>query len=170
VIAVVPRWKDEFVDRSLHHAIMAAQRNMAPNYRLDEREALVVVAELPPPARYFGQTNVFTRETTLNPNDPIYQRVTDPAAAEHSLRHLAEPVAHDDGREHRQQHQQRRHRAAVRGGLRPAALLRHHSRRGHGGGDDRGAAAGGRPTADHVFTEPVSPDWCAWGWGARRTT
>jgi hypothetical protein len=79
VLAVVPPWKDEFVDRSLRHTLMAAQRNMTPNYRLDGREALVVVAEMPPPARYFGiGTNVFTRQTTLNENDPIYQRVTDP--------------------------------------------------------------------------------------------
>jgi hypothetical protein len=79
VIAVVPQWKDEFVDRSLRHTLMAAQRNMVPNYRLAGREALVVVAELPPAARYFGLgTNVFTREATLNENDPIYQRVTDP--------------------------------------------------------------------------------------------
>jgi hypothetical protein len=71
-IAVVPRWNEEFVDRSLHHAILAPQRNMTPTYRLAEREALVVVAEMPPPARYFGiQTNVFTREIAFNPNDPI---------------------------------------------------------------------------------------------------
>jgi hypothetical protein len=76
-IALVPRWKDEFVDRSLHHAILAPQRNMTPTYRLDQREALVVVAEMPPPARYFGiQTNVFTREAPFNPNDP-YLSVTD---------------------------------------------------------------------------------------------
>jgi hypothetical protein len=79
VIAVVPPWKDEYVDGSLRHTLMAAQRNMIPNYRLDEREALVVVAEMPPPARYFGiGTNVFTRVATLNEADPIYQRVTDP--------------------------------------------------------------------------------------------
>jgi hypothetical protein len=76
-IALVPRWKDEFVDRSLHHAILAPQRNMTPTYRLDEREALVIVAEMPPPGRYFGiQTNVFTREAPFNPNDP-YLSVTD---------------------------------------------------------------------------------------------
>ena len=79
VTAVVPQWKDEFVDQSLHHAIMAAERNMLPNYRLSEREALVIVAEMPPPARYFGiQSNVFTRETTLNTDDIIFPRIPDP--------------------------------------------------------------------------------------------
>jgi hypothetical protein len=79
-LAVVPRWNDEFVDQKLHHALLAAQHNMAANYRLSERDALIIAAEMPPPARYFGLgTNVFTREATLNESDPIYQRVTDPA-------------------------------------------------------------------------------------------
>ncbi len=74
VLAVVPNWKDEHVDQELHHALLKAQRNMSAIYRLDHREALVVMAKLPPPARYLGlTTNVFTRETTLNESDPIYQ-------------------------------------------------------------------------------------------------
>lgn len=73
VMAVLPHWDDEFVDQSLHHALIAGQRNMTPNYRLGEREALVVMAELPPPARYFGiQSNVFTREAGLNKIDSVY--------------------------------------------------------------------------------------------------
>jgi len=78
-LAFLPHWKDEFADQSLHHALTEARRGMSANYRLGEREALVVLAELPPAARYFGiQTNVFTRETSLNPADPIYQSVSDP--------------------------------------------------------------------------------------------
>ena len=73
VLAIVPPWKNEFVDQSLHHALTEAQRNMVANYRLGEREALVVFAELPPPARYFGfGTNVFTRQAELNKLDPVY--------------------------------------------------------------------------------------------------
>jgi hypothetical protein len=76
VFAVVPQWNDEFVDQRLHHAVLAARRNMSATYRLDEQEALVVLAEMPPPARYFSiATNVFSRETTLNPTEPIYVRV-----------------------------------------------------------------------------------------------
>ena len=75
VLAIVPPWKDEFVDQRLHHALTEGQRNMIPNYRLGEREALVVFAELPPPARYFGfGTNVFTRQAKLNQEDPVYHR------------------------------------------------------------------------------------------------
>jgi len=73
-MAFVPAWKDEFVDKSLHHALSQPKRNMYPNYRLGEREALVVLAELPPPARYLGyMTYVLTRETELNESDPVYQ-------------------------------------------------------------------------------------------------
>ena len=74
VLAVVPQWQDEFSDQRMHHAISAFQRNMNAIYRLDPQEALVVAAELPPPARYFGiQSNVFSRETALNPNDIVFK-------------------------------------------------------------------------------------------------
>ncbi|WP_136807197.1 hypothetical protein [Desulfosediminicola flagellatus] len=84
VMAFVPHWKDEFVDQSMHHVLAAGQRNMTPNYRLGEREALVVLVELPPPARYFGmQTNVFTGIDTLNTSDPVYQLLSSsPALAD----------------------------------------------------------------------------------------
>lgn len=74
VLAMLPHWSDEFVDQSLHRTLTDDWGGITPNYRLGEREALVVMAELPPPARYFGmQTNVFTRKAELNPNDPVYR-------------------------------------------------------------------------------------------------
>ncbi|MGD8266370.1 MAG: hypothetical protein PVF23_09065 [Chromatiales bacterium] len=88
VVAVLPPWKDEFVDKSLHHALLQGQKGMTPIYRLGEREALVVMAELPPPARYFGLgTNLFTREIETNPpayeDDPVYQILSeDPVTAD----------------------------------------------------------------------------------------
>jgi len=79
VLAVVPTWKDEYVDPSFHHLLNEPLRNMTAIHRLDPREALVIVAQLPPPARYFGiGTNVFTREIPFNQNDLILSRVTDP--------------------------------------------------------------------------------------------
>lgn len=78
VLGMLPHWDDEFVDQKLHHVLAAGQRNMTPNYRLGEREALVILAEIPPPARYFGiATNVFTREENLNENDSVYQILQD---------------------------------------------------------------------------------------------
>ena len=81
VLAVLPHWPDELVDKRLHHTLLQGQKGMTPNYRLGEREALVVLAELPPAARYFGyMTNVFTRETGLVTTDPVYQRLVDEGA------------------------------------------------------------------------------------------
>lgn len=72
VVAVVPPWKDEYVEQKFHHLVNEPQRNMTAVHRLDQREALLVVAQLPPPARYFGiQSNVFTREIAFNDQDPI---------------------------------------------------------------------------------------------------
>ena len=79
VLAMVPPWQDEYVDQKFHHIINEPQRNMSPTYRLDRHEALVIVAQLPPEARYFGiGSSVFTREIAFNPDDPIIPRVTDP--------------------------------------------------------------------------------------------
>ncbi len=76
VLAIVPPWKDEYVDQKFHHILTEAQRNMSATYRLDPREALVIVAQLPPAARYFGiGSNVFTREAAFNASDPIYPKV-----------------------------------------------------------------------------------------------
>jgi hypothetical protein len=83
VIAVLPHWQDEFVDKSLHHALLQGQKGMTANYRLGEREALVVLAELPPPGRYFGLgTNVFTRQAELDTTDPVYERLLDEGAGD----------------------------------------------------------------------------------------
>jgi hypothetical protein len=72
-LAMVPQWKDEFVDQRFHHVLTEPQRNMLATYRLDAQEALVILAELPPPARYFGiQTNVYSRVGVLNTADPIF--------------------------------------------------------------------------------------------------
>ena len=79
VLAIVPPWKDEYVDQKFHHIMNEPKRNMSATYRLDQHEALVIVAQLPPEARYFGiQSNVFTREVAFNKDDPIFPKVTDP--------------------------------------------------------------------------------------------
>lgn len=79
VLAVLPLWNDEYVDPKFYHILNNPPHNMTSTYRLDPREALVVVAELPPPARYFGMgSNVFTRKAALNMDDPIYLTVSDP--------------------------------------------------------------------------------------------
>lgn len=71
-LAMVPTWKDEYVDRRFHHLVNEGLRNMTAIHRLDGREAMVIVAQMPPPARYFGiGSNVFTKKAAFNPDDPI---------------------------------------------------------------------------------------------------
>lgn len=77
VLAMVPTWNDEYVDQRFHHLLNQPMRNMSAIHRLDPREALVIVGQLPPSARYFAiSSNVFTREAAFNPNDPIYQKLS----------------------------------------------------------------------------------------------
>lgn len=78
VVAIVPQWFDEYFDQRFQHALMQPRRNMIGTYRLGEREALVVMAQMPPSARYFGvHTNVYSRKDELNEDDPIYSRLYD---------------------------------------------------------------------------------------------
>jgi hypothetical protein len=80
IVPLVPSWRDEFVDQKLHLAFGQVRRGFSTMYRLSDREALVVIALLPPPGAYFGlQSYVFTREGAINPDDPIYKALLDPA-------------------------------------------------------------------------------------------
>jgi hypothetical protein len=73
IAAAVPRWKDEHIDRQLHLVLGARQRSMSAMFRMDEREALVIAALLPPDGAYFGlQSYVFSRQGAINEADPIY--------------------------------------------------------------------------------------------------
>ncbi|WP_133717750.1 hypothetical protein [Methylocaldum gracile] len=78
LIPSVPLWPDEFVDQNMRDLLGPTPGDTWWTYRLDEREALVVLAQLPPPGRYFGiQTYIFTREGEIDTTDEIYQSVTD---------------------------------------------------------------------------------------------
>ena len=159
VLAVLPQWKDEFGDQRLQHALTQVQRNMSAIYRLDAREALVVLAELPPAARYFGiGTNVFTRQATINPADPIYRLM----AREPSLRSILFSPSPNPSR---------LLMLASIGNSTNDVVIERESGFAWGqqryfvitpdaGMADAMTAAllrAGAPTADHVFTEPVAP-------------
>jgi len=78
VVAMMPPWSDEYVDQRFQQAIRQPQRNMFGTFRLGEREALVVMAQMPPSARYFGvHTNVYSRKDEFNEDDPIYEKLAD---------------------------------------------------------------------------------------------
>lgn len=83
VIPAVPLWPDEFVDEHIKDLLGPTPDDTWWTYRLDEREALVVLAQLPPPAKYFGMhTYVFTREGRIDPANIVFQSVTDPFLGE----------------------------------------------------------------------------------------
>jgi hypothetical protein len=79
VVLVAKSWDDEFVDPATVNAFGRTRRGYSATYRLDPREAIVVLEELPPPGRYTGlQTWAFTKEwlTEDAPWDPlVYERV-----------------------------------------------------------------------------------------------
>jgi hypothetical protein len=62
VVPVVPAWPDEWVDPATDGAFGSTAKGYRASYRLDPREAIVILGVLPPPADYFGvQTYLFTR-------------------------------------------------------------------------------------------------------------
>lgn len=54
IVPMVPSWPDEFVDQKLHLAFGPIRRGYSATYRLGDREAVVVMALLPPSGAYFG--------------------------------------------------------------------------------------------------------------------
>lgn len=70
----IPSWLDEYVDPRLTNLFGPTPAGVNAVFRFDPREAIIILAQLPPPAAYFGlQTYEFTREGTINKSDPIYK-------------------------------------------------------------------------------------------------
>lgn len=86
-----PLWPDEFVDNNMKEAFGPLPEDSWATYRLDEREAVIVLGLLPPPGRYFGiQTYVYSRADNLDPTDPVFlQTLLDPIM--HKLFFAASP-------------------------------------------------------------------------------
>lgn len=78
VLPVVPNWPDEFVDPATDLAFGPMADGYHVSHRLDPREAIVILAQMPPPAAYFGlQSYLFTREGTWDTtHNPAYDFVT----------------------------------------------------------------------------------------------
>lgn len=74
IIPFMPSWQEEFVDPATKNAFGKPKDGYSSIYRLDPREAIIIMALLPPPSKYFGiQSYVFTREGVINTNDDIYK-------------------------------------------------------------------------------------------------
>ena len=73
VLFSVPRWPEEFIDPATDEAFGLHLDGYSTSYRLDPREAIVILGILPPPASYFGfQSYLFTREDTFDVDSITY--------------------------------------------------------------------------------------------------
>ena len=71
---VVPPWPGEFVDAASNNAFGLTKAGYRTTWRFDPREAIVILAQMPPPAAYFGlQTYLFSRQGTYDVTSPTYQ-------------------------------------------------------------------------------------------------
>ncbi len=76
VIPVVPAWPDEWVDPGTAEILGPTVEGYNVSYRLDPREAIVILGKLPPPAAYFGlQTYQLSRPGTWKEDSSQYQFV-----------------------------------------------------------------------------------------------
>jgi len=81
VLPVVPPWPDhpgpgEWVDPATIGAFGQTADGYNVSYRLDPHEALVILAQMPPPADYFGvQTYLFTRAGEVCTKSPQYSTI-----------------------------------------------------------------------------------------------
>ncbi len=78
VLPMVPPWPDEWVDPGTAGMVGPTVKGYNASYRLDPREAIVILGELPPPARYFGlQTYLLSRPGEWNEDSDQYLFVRD---------------------------------------------------------------------------------------------
>lgn len=73
VMFSVPNWPEEYIDPATDEAFGLNLDGYSTSYRLDPREAIVILGVLPPQASYLGlQTYLFTRETKFDMTSPTY--------------------------------------------------------------------------------------------------
>jgi hypothetical protein len=74
----IPPWPEEFIDPATDQAFGQNIEGYHNTYRLDPREAIVILGKLPPPSAYFGlQTYLFTRQDTFHTDSPTYMFMAD---------------------------------------------------------------------------------------------
>ncbi len=82
VLPIVPPWPDEWVDPATAGMVGPTVEGYNASYRLDPREAIVILAQLPPPARYFGlQTYLLSRPGEWDETSDQYLFVRDKVPA-----------------------------------------------------------------------------------------
>lgn len=74
VVFALPPWPEEFIDPATDTAYGHNLEGYHNSYRLDPREAIVILGVLPPPAHYFGlQTYHFTRQGDFDTSSETYK-------------------------------------------------------------------------------------------------
>lgn len=74
VMYAVPPWPEEFIDPATQQAFGPTEAGYSNSFRLDPREAIVILGKLPPQAAYFGlQTYLFTRQGTYDQQSIQYR-------------------------------------------------------------------------------------------------
>jgi hypothetical protein len=74
ILPVVHSWPEEYLDPATRGAFGTTRDGYSPTYRLDPREALVMIAELPPPGRYLGfQSYLFTTDGAFDVTSDLYR-------------------------------------------------------------------------------------------------
>ena len=69
----VPPWPEEYIDPATDEAFGQNLEGFSTSYRLDPREAIIILGKLPPPASYFGlQTYLFTHQGAFHTDSPAY--------------------------------------------------------------------------------------------------
>jgi len=77
ILPVLPTWRDEWLDPSLYGVFGPTQEAYNTTFRLDPREAILILGQLPPPGRYFGiQTYVFTRQGDFEEGSDQYKFIS----------------------------------------------------------------------------------------------
>jgi hypothetical protein len=76
VVPIVPPWPNEWVDENMIGALGETAPGYNGSYRFDPHEALVILAQMPPPAAFFSeQTYLFTRAGELQPDTDRYKTI-----------------------------------------------------------------------------------------------
>lgn len=74
VLFAVPPWPEEYIDPATDTAYGQNLGGYTTSYRLDPREAIVILGILPPEAHYFGmQTYLFTRQGGFDKSSETYR-------------------------------------------------------------------------------------------------
>lgn len=100
VLPVVKSWPEEYVDPALVNAFVETDPGYSVTYRLDQREALVIYGQMPPPGRYMGlQTFEFSEHGQWRPKD--YDQWANTPDLPFPMQYLFSTIPPDDPESHR---------------------------------------------------------------------